>query len=59
MGRKVSNEFTVPLCAVHHDDLHHAGNEQSWWASKKIDPSLIAEALWRESVSGSQRARLR
>lgn len=28
LGRKVSDEFTVPLCAIHHRDLHAAGNER-------------------------------
>jgi hypothetical protein len=27
LGRKVSDEFTVPLCAVHHHELHARGNE--------------------------------
>lgn len=53
MSRKVSDEFTVPLCALHHHDLHHAGDEQAWWDAKKINPSPVAEALWQESRSGS------
>ena len=27
LGRKVSDEFTVPLCRTHHRQLHRAGNE--------------------------------
>src|SRR5262249_6521375 len=30
IGLKVSDEFTVPLCRVHHRQLHQAGNEESW-----------------------------
>jgi hypothetical protein len=37
-GRKVSDEFTVPLCNLHHRELHHHGNERSWWVEKKINP---------------------
>jgi hypothetical protein len=29
MGRKVSDEFTVPLCRDHHRQLHSQGDEQS------------------------------
>jgi hypothetical protein len=29
LGLKVSDEFTVPLCRVHHRQLHQAGNEVS------------------------------
>ena len=49
MGRKVSDEFTVPLCATHHRDLHRGGNETLWWDVKKIDPLSAATELWNES----------
>ncbi len=49
LGRKVSDEFTVPLCALHHRDLHTTGNELAWWERKKIDPLSIARVLWAES----------
>ncbi|MAS06772.1 MAG: hypothetical protein CL534_19090 [Ahrensia sp.] len=49
MGRKVSDEFTVPLCSMHHQELHHAGNEPAWWEEKGVDPKQIAKALWEES----------
>lgn len=29
LGRKVSDEFTVPLCRLHHQDLHRHGNEKA------------------------------
>ena len=43
---KVSDEFTVPLCAAHHHQLHQTGNERRWWEEMKIDPLPIAEGLW-------------
>ena len=46
MGRKVSDEFTVPLCATHHHELHMRGNELEWWKNKQIEPLSIAEELW-------------
>jgi len=46
MGRKVSDEFTVPLCATHHHELHMRGNELEWWKDKQIEPLSIAEDLW-------------
>jgi hypothetical protein len=49
LGRKVSDEFTVPLCRSHHRQLHHSGNEGDWWQIVEIDPLPIAEQLWRES----------
>jgi DNA recombination protein Rad52 len=30
LGRKVSDEWTVPLCVKHHAELHHAGVEREW-----------------------------
>ena len=51
MGRKVSDEFTVPLCNVHHNDLHTWGNERLWWANKKLEPIRAATDLWKRSRS--------
>lgn len=49
LGMKVSDEYTVPLCAVHHDELHRAGNERQWWHNHGIKPIPVTETLWRES----------
>jgi DNA recombination protein Rad52 len=49
LSMKVSDEFTVPLCAVHHDELHRSGSEQAWWQAKGIDPETFAKDLWKQS----------
>ena len=49
LGRKVSDEFTVPLCRVHHREIHRCGDEGSWWRNTGIDPLAAARALWRET----------
>ncbi|HYU45815.1 MAG TPA: ERF family protein [Terriglobales bacterium] len=45
-GRKVSDEFTVPLCRLHHRELHRSRNEPLWWKTARIDPIPIAQKLW-------------
>jgi hypothetical protein len=30
LGRKVSDEFIVPLCSLHHRELHQNGDERAW-----------------------------
>jgi hypothetical protein len=52
LGRKVSDEFTVPLCRNHHQELHRHGNERSWWASLNLDPLERARELWEATLSG-------
>jgi hypothetical protein len=47
LGRKVSDEFTVPLCRDHHRDLHRYGNELAWWANLHIAPTDAARDLWQ------------
>lgn len=49
LGRKVSDEYTVPLCRAHHDELHRHGNEKSWWINLQIEPTAVASELWRTS----------
>jgi ERF superfamily len=49
LGAKVSDEFTVPVCRVHHDELHRYGDEVSWWTGVAIDPIPIALELWRRT----------
>jgi ERF superfamily len=49
LGRKVSDEYTVPVCRLHHRELHRHGDEAAWWTGVKIDPVPIALALWRST----------
>lgn len=49
LGRKVSDEFTVPLCRTHHQDLHRHGDEKAWWTNLQIAPLPIAKELWEAS----------
>jgi hypothetical protein len=49
LGRKVSDEFTVPLCRGHHREVHKHGDEGAWWRKVGIDPMLQARALWLET----------
>ncbi len=43
MGRKVSDRFTVPICRLHHRDLHRRGDERAWWEKQGIDPLPVAQ----------------
>jgi hypothetical protein len=49
LARKVSDEFTVPLCRGHHREIHRCGDEATWWIKAGIDPTIPARALWLES----------
>ena len=46
LGRKVSDEFTVPLCRGHHREVHRCGDETVWWRDAGVDPIDTARALW-------------
>jgi hypothetical protein len=47
LGRKVSDEFAVPLCRIHHRAAHRAGDERVWWKQLGIDPIKAARRFWR------------
>ena len=54
LGRRVSDEFAVPLCRTHHRALHRSGDEAAWWKSTDLDPVLIAHRMWQHTrLNGS------
>jgi len=46
LGRKVSDEYVVPLCRIHHRAVHRVSDEQVWWTQQGIDPVVVARSLW-------------
>jgi hypothetical protein len=51
LGRRVSDEFIVPVCRIHHRELHGSGNEIAWWQKFNIDPIPVALRLWQHTRS--------
>jgi hypothetical protein len=49
LGRKASDEFSVPLCRSHHRAVHRAGDEKAWWKQAGIDPIKVARQLWKDT----------
>jgi hypothetical protein len=49
LGRRVSDELTVPLCRGHHREVHRHGDEAVWWQQLGLDPAGAARALWLET----------
>ena len=49
LGRKVSDEFTVPVCRMHHREIHRHGDEAAWWKKAGIEPLSMALTLWRQT----------
>jgi hypothetical protein len=54
LGRKVSDEFAVPLCRGHHRALHRAGDELPSWQSVGIDVEA-ARKLWQQTHAAEAR----
>jgi hypothetical protein len=46
---KVSDEFTVPLCALHHSGEPQDGRRRRWWHERNLDPLAATSELWRQS----------
>ena len=49
LGQRVSDEFTVPVCRIHHRELHRSGDEAAWWRKLNIDPLPVALRLWQHT----------
>ena len=50
VGAKPSDIYVLALCNAHHEQQHSMGSERRFWELYKIDPILIALALY--SISG-------
>jgi hypothetical protein len=57
LGYSVSDEFTVPVCRIHHRELHRSGDEAAWWQKLNIDPLPVALRLWQQTrLNGDEHA---
>jgi hypothetical protein len=56
LGQRVSDEFTVPVCRIHHRELHRHGDEAAWWGKVHIDPLPVALRLWQHTRRNSDKA---
>src|SRR5262249_33905088 len=56
LGRRVSDEFIVPVCRVHHRELHRSGDEAAWWEKLNIDPLPVALRLWQQTRADGELA---
>jgi hypothetical protein len=57
LGYRVSDEFTVPVCRIHHRELHRSGDEAAWWQKLNIDPLPVALKLWQHTrLNGAEPA---
>jgi hypothetical protein len=54
LGHRVSDEFTVPVCRIHHRELHRSGDEPAWWHRLNIDPVSVALTLWQHSQANRE-----
>jgi len=49
LGHRVSDEFIVPVCRIHHRELHRSGDEAAWWQKLNIDPLPVALRRWQHT----------
>jgi hypothetical protein len=47
--------FAVPLCRVHHREVHRAREEKAWWQQAGIDHLKVARKLWKHTRMGEGR----
>lgn len=55
LGKKVGDQYVVPLCRDHHNKLHLDGiPEKTWWALNGISPLEWAVKSWTEWEKDSE-----
>src|SRR5258708_40099639 len=47
LGNRVSDEYTVPICRIHHRELHRHSDEAAWCGKVHVDPIPVALRLWQ------------
>jgi hypothetical protein len=57
LGRKVSDEFTVPLCRGHHREVHRHGDEAAWWTRDRDRPDRCRSSPLAENTSSAEHNR--
>ena len=55
LASKSSDEWTVPLCLLHHRALHDVGSEETWWEEQGVDAKGEAQRLWHRTQGGGAR----
>ena len=55
LASKPSDEWTVPLCLLHHRALHDVGSEETWWEEQGVDAMGEAQRLWHRTQGGGAR----
>jgi hypothetical protein len=53
LGRKVSDEFAVPLCRGHHRAVHRSRDERAWWRQAGVDDQGCPQALEGDARNGT------
>lgn len=53
LQKKPDDRWAVSLCAGHHRE-QHSMNERSWWASKGLDGTAVAQAQFAEFQGSDQ-----
>lgn len=54
LGKRVGDEWTVPLCPKCHFDLHAFGDEQTWWDLAGINPKDWCERSFEKWNQGKE-----
>jgi ERF superfamily protein len=50
LGHRVSDEFTVPVCRIHHRELHRSGDEPAWWGRSSTSIQFLSRSCFGSTV---------
>ncbi len=45
-GLKAGDNWTIPLCVIHHTELHANGDERGYLRQHAVDGQALAAELW-------------
>lgn len=55
MGSKESDDQTIPLCNLHHRELHEStGKNRTWWMMKQEEWLNMTKKKWQREYGGKR-----
>lgn len=54
MSQTAGDQWAIPVCRRHHNQLHAFGDEARFWRIQLVDPIALARRLWAATIAAGR-----